>query len=60
VRPLPKALKYDTFSDWSTFIALAYTCCVTLVGLLYSYSQDIQDFKHLRDLNFKRDSEMMQ
>jgi hypothetical protein len=58
-RPLPQPPSFLTFKDWATFVAFAYTCCFTLIGLMFTYNKDIQDFKHLRDIGAKKDSELM-
>ena len=59
IRPLPPTPVYATFRDWATFIAFAYTSCFTLIGIMYTYSQDLADFKHLRDIKLKKDFELM-
>lgn len=58
-RAPPDSLGFATYRDWATFGVLAWVCSFTLSGIMYTYNKDISDFKLLRDLQFKKDADLI-
>lgn len=38
-----------TFKNWSAFIAILYVIILFIVGVIYSYNKDNQDFRYLHE-----------
>jgi hypothetical protein len=57
-RPLPSPPVYLAFRDWFSFCAFVYVVFFGVMGVMYSYSVDLEDFKKLRDIEFKKDDDV--
>ena len=57
-RPLPEPPVYLAFRDWFSFCTVVYVVFFGVMGVMYTYSVDLADFKKLRDIEFKKDDDI--
>ena len=50
LRPTTLPITYLYFRNWSAFIAFLYIIIVFVIGLIYTFAKDHQDFRYINEL----------